>query len=122
MAEITDQDINQCLQDLVRRSYSKGGSPRLFDDREALQTILERAGNHCEGSPAYPDCRAANGLPHPVTQAKVVLTTAHLDHDPTNNNQANLRAWCQRCHNTYDARARAAGIKARKAASAAEDH
>ncbi len=28
----------------------------------------------------------------------VVLATAHLDHDPTNNHPRNLRALCQRCH------------------------
>lgn len=33
---------------------------------------------------------------------RVVLTIAHLDHDPTNNDPANLRAWCQRCHLRYD--------------------
>jgi 5-methylcytosine-specific restriction endonuclease McrA len=37
-----------------------------------------------------------------VTGATVVLTIAHLDHDPTHNDWSNLRAWCQRCHNTYD--------------------
>jgi hypothetical protein len=72
--------------------------------REIRARILERAGNRCEGSPAFPDCRAENGLPHPVTWSKVVLTTAHLDHDPKNNDPGNLRAWCQRCHLTYDAR------------------
>lgn len=65
--------------------------------------ILERAGHKCEGSPAYPDCRAANYAPHPVTGSKVILTIAHLDHDPTNNEHGNLRAWCNRCHLTYDA-------------------
>lgn len=78
------------------------------------QEVLARAGNRCEGSPAYPDCRAENGKPHPVTGSRVVLTTAHLDHDPTNNNLTNLRSWCQRCHNTYDAPMRAAGIRARR--------
>lgn len=63
----------------------------------------ERAGWVCEGSPAYPDCRAANGEPHPVTGSKVVLTVAHLDHTPENVERANLKAWCQRCHLTYDA-------------------
>lgn len=33
---------------------------------------------------------------------KIVLTIAHLDHDPTNNNRKNLKALCQRCHNRYD--------------------
>jgi 5-methylcytosine-specific restriction endonuclease McrA len=64
--------------------------------------ILARAGWRCEGSPTYPDCRARNGRLHPVTDAAVVLTVAHLDHDPTNNDESNLAAWCQRCHNTYD--------------------
>ena len=33
---------------------------------------------------------------------KIVLTIAHLDHDPTNNDPSNLRALCQKCHNNYD--------------------
>ena len=44
---------------------------------------------------------------------KVLLTVAHLDHQPENCAPENLRAWCQRCHNAYDAPMRAAGIKAR---------
>lgn len=44
---------------------------------------------------------------------KVVLTVAHLDHQPENCDPENLRAWCQRCHNAYDAPMRRAGIKAR---------
>lgn len=35
--------------------------------------------------------------------SRIVLTIAHLDHTPENNDPANLRAWCQRCHNRYDA-------------------
>lgn len=65
--------------------------------------ILFRAGNACEGSPRFPDCRAVNYEPHPQTGSKVVLTIAHLDHQPENNEPANLRAWCQRCHLVYDA-------------------
>lgn len=64
--------------------------------------ILERAGHCCEGSPAYPECRAANYLTHPVTFSRVVLTIAHLDHNPENCDSGNLRAWCQRCHLRYD--------------------
>lgn len=79
-------------------------------------SILDRAGDRCEGSPAYPDCRAANRMAHPVTGSTVVLTIAHLDHQPENNAPENLRAWCQRCHNTYDASMRIAGIRARAAA------
>ena len=51
----------------------------------------------------YPDCGAENGKYHPVTNSKVVLTVAHLDHMPENNDMDNLKHWCQRCHLTYDA-------------------
>ncbi len=66
------------------------------------KTILLRAGNRCEGSPRYPDCRAANRQPHPVTGSTVVLTIGHLDHTPEHCEPWNLRAWCQRCHLAYD--------------------
>jgi hypothetical protein len=72
--------------------------------KELRKLVLERAGNRCEGSPGhYPDCRAENYQPHPVTGSKVVLTIAHLDHDETGDDPARLRAMCQRCHLTYDA-------------------
>ncbi len=35
---------------------------------------------------------------------KIVLTVAHLDHQPENCDPENLRAWCQRCHLRYDAK------------------
>lgn len=75
-------------------------------DWEAISKRVRfgRAGGRCEGSPAYPDCRAQHGLPHPTTGSKVVLTTAHLDHDPSNNDLANLRAMCQMCHLNHDAK------------------
>lgn len=53
------------------------------------------------------------------SRVKVVLTVAHLDHRPENCDRANLRAWCQRCHNTYDAPMRRAGIAKRRRAVAA---
>jgi len=70
---------------------------------EISLAVREDADWRCEGSPAYPDCRARHGQPHPVTGSRVVLTVAHLDHNPANCERANLRAWCQRCHLTYDA-------------------
>ena len=75
-----------------------------------------KAGWKCEGSPKYPDCRAAAGRPHPVTGSLVVLTVAHLDHDPGNVDDDNLRAWCQRCHLAYDAQHHAANAAATRAA------
>jgi hypothetical protein len=83
------------------------------DWADVRERIRARSGNACEGSPNYPDCRAANGQPHPVTGSRVILTVAHLDHQPENCTDENLRHWCQRCHNTFDAPARAAGRRAR---------
>lgn len=34
---------------------------------------------------------------------RVHLATAHVDHDPTNRAEHNLKAWCQRCHMLHDA-------------------
>lgn len=65
--------------------------------------ILARASYCCEGSPRFPECRAAAGEAHPDTGARVVLTVGHLNHDPLDSRDDNLRAWCQRCHNAYDA-------------------
>lgn len=51
---------------------------------------------------------------------RIVLTVAHLDHDDLETRDiSRMRHWCQRCHNSYDAKARAAGIKARRRAAAA---
>lgn len=71
--------------------------------KQIVAQVRERSGNRCEGTPAFPECRAANGEPHPETGSKVVLTTAHLDHVPENCDLSNLRHLCQRCHLTYDA-------------------
>jgi hypothetical protein len=37
-----------------------------------------------------------------ILTTKVVLATAHLDHDPSNNRPRNLKAFCQRCHMLHD--------------------
>jgi hypothetical protein len=40
-----------------------------------------------------------------VTQARqtrVILAAAHLDHNPGNNRQRNLKSLCQRCHMIHD--------------------
>ena len=64
--------------------------------------ILARAGDKCEGIEAFPNCQAVNHQPHPETGSKVVLTIAHLDQNPQNNDFNNLRALCQRCHFHHD--------------------
>ncbi len=49
----------------------------------------------------------------------IVLTIAHMDHDPTNNGKPgkrpNLRALCQRCHNRYDREHRQANARETRA-------
>lgn len=92
--------------------------------KDIRTAILERAGNACEGSPAYPDCRAPNGWwrlkedgaltgdedladewifnAEAGLVTRIVLTIAHLDHVPEHCEPENLRAWCQRCHLHYD--------------------
>jgi hypothetical protein len=42
---------------------------------------------------------------------KVILTVAHLDHTPENCSYDNLKAMCQKCHNSYDARHRRQTIR-----------
>jgi hypothetical protein len=78
----------------------------------SLWVRFERAGGRCEFTLGNKRCPARHGQLHPVTGARVVLTTAHLDHDPTNNDPSNLRAGCQLCHNRHDVSHR---VESRKA-------
>ena len=59
--------------------------------------IREQAGWKCEL------CIAVHGEPHPITASFVVLTTHHINDDPTDNRRVNLLALCQRCHLRLDA-------------------
>ena len=98
---------------------------------EIRRAILERAGHVCEwcGKPngervwvtasgrwalAKPGlsplkCKWLDHTGHPTTKplcwngTRVVLTIAHLDHQPEHNDPDNLRALCQRCHLRWDA-------------------
>jgi len=65
-----------------------------------------RAENKCEL------CGAKNHQPHPITGSLVVLTCAHwYDQTIENCSLLNLKAACQRCHNTHDAKERARNRK-----------
>lgn len=96
--------------------------------KELRAAVLQRAGNRCEGSPAYPACNIRNGwfrnnttgetcppdnaalaeaweLVDRNSVSRIVLTIAHLDHDDLETQDiSRLRAWCQKCHLTYDAK------------------
>ena len=115
---------------------------------EIRPAILARAGNRCEQCKAKNGqvvCREMSGKTYMsedgyvfdsgtgdclgrarVTDypaghfVTIVLTIAHLDHEPENCDPDNLRAWCQRCHLRYDqhhhAETAAATRRAKKAA------
>lgn len=91
--------------------------------------IRERAGWRCEQCGVPNDARGyrepdgtfqettedAYGLQ--VRYIRIVLTVAHLNHDPTDCRDENLKALCQRCHNRLDAPVRRAGIVERRRAA-----
>jgi hypothetical protein len=71
---------------------------------------FERAGGQCEcdgrcGREPHdtPRCLARHGEPSRISGAPVVLTTAHLNHTPSDCRPENLMAACQSCHLAYDA-------------------
>lgn len=88
------------------------------DDWAAISDRIrfERAGGRCEcdglcGKPldhldSDGRCRNRHGLPRwnhvNDGQCVVRLTTAHLDHDPSNCADGNLLAACESCHLAYD--------------------
>lgn len=86
---------------------------------------VDRAGGRCEcegecGRGTHEGrCPNRHGQPAYGTGSRVVLTTAHLNHDPTDCRDENLRAMCQGCHLHYDrdhhAETRAATLAARRA-------
>lgn len=97
--------------------------------RKIRYAILERAENHCEfcgipnevfanrttGDWTYEEDLAEAWVLDKNKVARIVLTIAHLDHVPENNDgmdtggpvlpveRSNLRALCQRCHLAHDA-------------------
>jgi len=104
---------------------------------EVVPRIRRRSGNRCE-------CTGQCGHVHHGTgitdlqrctrwhlqlfesaagnEATIILTVAHLNHQPEDCRDENLLHLCQACHLRYDAPVKAAGIRARaKAARAVAD-
>lgn len=72
------------------------------------ERIFVRAGYKCEF------CNSEYLKPNKITGKKVFLQCIHLNHDPTDNRDENLKSSCQRCHNIYDAKKRHENIKRKK--------
>lgn len=88
--------------------------------KEIREQILKRANNKCEfcgvenHSIGYRDYKGnfvkLNENPKENDEDdvlnnhifRIVLTVAHLDHNPQNNAPENLKALCQKCHLNYD--------------------
>jgi hypothetical protein len=99
---------------LIRRGTATGGRPvfRRFGDTAYANSRCAVTGDE------VPDmCEDVVDMGRWVT---VLLTVAHLEHTPKNCAPENVRCWCQRCHNAYDAPVRAAGRKARRRAEAGD--
>ena|SRR3990167_4931804 len=94
------------------RPENKKRYPKNWD--EIRSKVLARAAS-CEW------CEAKNYKPHPVTKSKVVLTIAHIDQMPENNDMENLAALCQKCHNTHDLPSRVSNRKKRLAREAGQE-
>lgn len=86
---------------------------------EIRARILARAGNRCEWcgvGNAWIGIRDGDAFRHLTPKeaeaskaegarlTRIVLTIAHLDHDPRNNDPGNLCALCQACHLRHDAK------------------
>lgn len=67
------------------------------------------------------DAETGKKLGHGINEYRgryvlVILTVAHIDGDPGNNDDGNLAHWCQLHHNRHDAKSRA--VNARKTINA----
>lgn len=93
---------------IYRGSHKMRPAWRYADDPVFMFSYCAFDGLEIPGT-CWDDFDKAKGKP-----VRVVLTVAHLDHTPENCDPDNLRAWCQRCHNAYDAPMRAAGVKKRR--------
>lgn len=81
-------------------------------DWEAISSaIKQRSGGQCECEgecglhrthPGPRRCKERQGALATWAKGRIVLTVAHLNHQPEDCEPANLKAMCQRCHLRYD--------------------
>lgn len=88
---------NNCCEscEVANGDYGYRDKDGNFYSWQAIEDALEKNGydvfDHELKNCLDKDGRAKRAI-------KIVLTIAHLDHDITNNDYANLKALCQRCH------------------------
>lgn len=90
-----------CCEECGLKNYEIGyrDATGYFYGWRLIEDLLERKGYDifCH---ELKNCYDSKG--NPTKPIKIVLTIAHLDHDISNNDPANLKALCQRCHLNYD--------------------
>lgn len=116
-AEILDREGNRCAfckvpdRTYVRRW--KYGPGFIFSDAAGAYRTNDSVYSDSNGSVVGTVWAKSSG--HFYKPTKIILTIAHLDQDPTNNGEPgdrpNLKALCQKCHNTHDAPYRAANAR-----------
>ena len=113
-----------------------GGSPESKEWKAIREEVLQRQRHRCmfcgvpdrewierdAANPALWKRCTEDPTVHTMDRSpvKIILTVAHLDHNPSNNDDANLAALCQLCHNRYDAAQRKANRKANRLAAMKE--
>jgi hypothetical protein len=75
-----------------------GETVRCLPDGRWFDTVRHTWRNGRGRLARWPDIEEAVGF----RQTRVILAAAHLDHDPGNNRQRNLKSLCQRCHIIHD--------------------
>jgi len=99
-ARIQQRAGNKCEQCGVE-NYAIGGRAKdgtwmpASPEEKMLRLVYPEPGTHAW-------CRLG-GTTAFLRIIRIVCTTAHLDHNPANCADDNLRFWCQRCHLAYDA-------------------
>ena len=94
---------------------------------QVADAIRARAGNRCQWCGARNHWYVLRGLTGQVEEQqitffrigkresiRVIVTVAHLNHEPEDCRPENLAALCQSCHNRYDAKHRALNRRAKE--------
>lgn len=88
----------------AKNKCEKCGAPNgqtVFRSEDGTTYMLECGATHCSETGNLLGYTRGSEMPK-GRFVKIVLTVAHLNHDPADCADENLAAWCQRCHLRYD--------------------